>query len=710
MMDDTVKGKITIISPNPVTVDEAYQAFLAALAMKKYTVVDKGAVTMIRRRSDAMRESEAILDEYSDLSSDQMVTRIIPIKYISANDIHKALKGLFARSQSRLVPYGPTNSLIITDLASNVRRLIKIVQKLDQPGFETTVEVVPLKYAQAKEVADKILQIFDGNEKGRGNKSAASTAFSSSVDQQPDVSKVIPDDRSNSLIVTANRKGLERVLDLVAQLDQEVASDLSRSRIHVRHLKHADSEEVATLLSGILNNSKPSNSRTPASGEKDKTPARTIEAGGKAISSGLFQEDIRIGADPGTNSLVITATPSDFEALEPVIQSLDRRRPQVFVEALIMEVNMTKGLEVGSSLHGAGTAGDVGFVGSSRPAGSTLNPEGQTENNAFSSLFGAGGLGLGFLSQGVDLGNGISIPGVGGILKAVQNNSNFNVLSSPNILTTDNKQAEIVVGEKVQVPVNVPTPGNNALGTQLEPVEADLKLLVTPQINEGDEVTLEIEQQINEFLEVDLKNGIRTSKRTAKTTVVAQNGQTVVIGGLIKNKETQGVQKVPLLGDVPILGTLFKQKNTQTEKVNLMVFLTPTILRDSKDMSRISVKKNNQRKQFNKKHKIDENSGLYDYGFNETLNMAPVQVVDEKKQTPSQPREIKRFDYMNDTSSSQDAEPSNSTLRGRNTMQPASSSFATQTPLRNRAETAADQEPVTSQADASNPFANVRPN
>ncbi|MCB1198961.1 MAG: hypothetical protein KDK51_11355, partial [Deltaproteobacteria bacterium] len=351
MMDDTVNGKITIISPKPVSMDEAYEAFLAALAMKGYTIVEKGVVSQIRKSSDAIRETDEVLEGYESVDSDRMVTRIIPIKYISANEIERALKGLFSRSKARMVAYGPTNSLIVTDLSSNIRRLMNIVQKLDQPGFESTVEVVPLQFAQADDIAQKLLQIFQANNGGKSTSKSSTSAFSSNIDQQADVSKIIPDQRSNSLIVTSNRKGLEQVLDLIAQLDTKIASEMSRSRIHVRHLKHANAEEVATLLSGILNGGSASSSKNKQAGtgteaasasKAPTTPTRSISSNSSKanVSSGLFQDEIRIGSDPSTNSLVITATPADFDALDPVIADLDRRRPQVFVEALIMEVNM----------------------------------------------------------------------------------------------------------------------------------------------------------------------------------------------------------------------------------------------------------------------------------------------------------------------------------------------------------------------------------
>lgn len=703
MLDDTITGKVTIISPKPVSVDEAYEAFLAALAMKGYTIVEKGVVSQIRKRSDAIRETDEVLEGTETVDSDRMITRIIPIQYISANDIQKALKGLFSRSKARMVAYGPTNSLIVTDLSSNIRRLIKIVQKLDQPGFQTTVEVIPLKYAKAQDVSQKLLEIFSSSSGSSGAPAAqpGANAFSSNIDQQANVNKIIPDERSNSLIVTANRMGIERVLDLISQLDTETAADMSRTRIHVRHLKHADAEKVAELLSGILaGNNKKQNAATSASAPKDGT-SRSIKAGGANVSSGLLNDEIRIGSDPSTNSLVITATPQDFSSLEPVINELDRRRPQVFVEALIMEVKMTNGREFGTSFHGGTEAGDGGGVISSRPQGSTLN---SGEGGAFANLLGPGGLGLGFLTGNIDLGNGTTIPGVGAILEAVQTNENFNVLSSPNILTTDNTEAEIIVGQTVSNPTTSFDPTGTAInGIKRE--DANLELRVTPQINEGDEITMEVEQIIDEPIFNAASDFTELSKRRAKTTIVAQNGQTIVIGGLIKDRESSDVRKVPILGDVPILGSLFKKTSKSNEKINLMVFLTPTILRDAKDISRISVKKNNQRRNFNKANGVDENEGLYKYGFNESLNMAPSQTQEVNYDKPVEVTPQKRFDYMTDTQDSSDVIETNSNSMIRDRYSQESDPGVIANPEREDAEDA-----DATQADNGNPFATVRPN
>lgn len=710
VIESSASGKISIMSPTPVSVDEAYQAFLSAISMKGYAVCEEGKVFKIMKKSAAKRECGIpVEEEFTVAQGDEMITRIIPIQYIDANEIQKALKLMISQTTGSSVAYGPTNSLIVTDSASNIRRLIKIIQKLDKQGFEKSVEVIPLQFAQATDVAEKILNIYSSNKKG-----SADNSFSYNIERGAEVSTVIPDTRTNSLIVTANRKGLSNVLDLIAELDKQIATEMNQGRIHVRHLKHADAEEMSELLSNLLNgtsSSKKKKSKSDSSSSAIKSPTAVKPSGSsdsdssseKSSSSasaalgdnGLFSDDIRIVADTGTNSLVITANPSDYNSLQSVIEQLDIRRPQVFVEALIMEVNMNKELNVGVSGHG-GAANSNGLAFGSSGSG-TLAPD-------LKNIAGAGGLVLGGLGKAMNLG-GLSIPAQGFLFKAMQKNDSVNVLSAPNILTSDNKKAEIVVGNRVSVPT---TSGQDTAGNPLRSFSTEnvgLELHVTPQINDGDEVTLEIEQKIEDVegsQEQIAKFGLRTAQRKAKTTVIAQNGQTVVIGGLIKDKEVKGKQKVPLLGDIPIIGNLFKQTTSANEKINLMVFLTPTILRDPKDMSRVSVQKNDQRRKFNKTNNVGENKGLYNYGYDESMNMAPTgqAVVEPTQSAPVK----KRFNYEQQELKSADANEDSGNER---------------VEVRKRAENTADAttktgaKPVRSrqsaESAASNPFADVKP-
>ncbi|MCB0327594.1 MAG: type II secretion system secretin GspD [Bdellovibrionales bacterium] len=696
IFDEKARGKVTIVSPNSVTVDEAYQAFISALEMKGLTTVQVGKNLKIVRSTDAKAEAIPVVADGNRDYGDQLITRVVPIKYIDANQIQTNLRRLYSRS-GIMAAYGPTNSLIITDTGSNIRRLISIIEKLDQQGYQNSVEVIPLRYSQAQDVAEKITNLFQS--KGSSSKTSR---LSSNVERGDAISKVIPDIRTNSLIVTATREGLTQILDIVSELDKEIKDAMNQGRIHVRRLKHADAEELATLLGGLLSgsgsssksssrsssSSSSSSSKDSSSASSTKSSPTTFSGGG---SSGVFEGEIRVAADPGTNALVITASPNDFLSLKPVIDQLDVRRPQVFVEALIMEVAMGKNLDVGVRAHGV--AGN-GLYGASQVGGSDV-----TSTNPLSAL--SGGLGLGFASFS-KLIPGTKLPSQGVILKAMQTNNNVNVLSAPNILTTDNQKAEIKIGKKVSY---VSSETTNAAGSPVRnwaTTDVNLELHVTPQINDGNEVTMEIEQIIDDLIgTVDKikENGVNTSSRKAKTTVIAQNQQTVVIGGLIKDKENQVKTKVPILGDIPIFGNLFKQKNTESEKVNLMVFITPHIIRDPKDMTRVSVMKNNQRRRFNRKYDVGENRAIYDYGMDKDLNMAPRQTepdpqirrVEYKKAAPQ-----KRFNYLEEDTSGEDVAGSEQNRLRSGT---ESTQYSQGNSLR----------PRNSAPTSSNPFAQVRP-
>lgn len=667
ILDDRVRGRITIISPAPVSVEEAYQAFLSALEVKNLAAVQVGKHTKIVPIRDAKTSPIPVETGMEGPFGDQPVTQLIPLSYISANEIRQALNRLVSRTGS-MVAYGPTNSLIITDTASNIRRLMKIIQKLDKQGFQSSVEVIPLRYAQADDVAEKLLRIFE-----KEKTTTRRRRRSGDVEQGEAVSKIIPDRRTNSLIVMATRQGLGRILDLVAELDRKIQIEVDRGRIHVKYLKHANAEEVAAILSSLLSGASSTPRKTgkkdsqrstrgfttapPLPWEKTSTQkdqnlsqsqaAKTdqqdivVAGGGK-----LFESDVRLVADPATNSLIITASPNDYEALEPIINKLDVRRPQVFVEALIMEVNLQKSLDVGLSGHGAGGLKNFGILGVSNfGALSPLAVAGG--GNPVQALAGAQGLVLGGLSQSeFEIpGTGITVPLSGTAFNALQNNGVINVLSAPNILTTDNKKAEISVGQTVPFVTADQRDANGQPINSFSREKVGIQLAVTPQINEGDSVTLEIEQKIEEVIPGTGEGTFAavtktTSERSAKTTVVAENGQTVAIGGLIKDASKKSVNKVPLLGDVPLLGYLFRKTEVRNEKINLILFLTPHVIHDPMDMTRVSVKKNNERRRFNKTHGIGENKALYDYDLDSGLNMAP-----PKKASREKKKRRRRYNY-----------------------------------------------------------------
>ncbi|MFH1018327.1 MAG: type II secretion system secretin GspD [Pseudomonadota bacterium] len=661
LLDDRVRGKVTIISPSPMTVEEAYQAFLSALKLKNLCAVDVGNITQILPSRECKENAITTEGDKEVLTGDQPITKIIALKYINANEIKQALNPLVSKNGT-IVAYGPTNSLMITDAASNIQRLVKIIDKLDKQSFQSSVELVPLKHASATDIADKLNMIFAQEKAGAGR-----SRRGNDVEAGANVSKIIPDVRTNSLIVVATREGLERTLDLLSELDKPVEFKLEQNRVHVKKLSHADATELAGIMNALLTGATTAKKKTqkaqqPSQGsqqpgqggygteplpweeETQQPAAPPIASEGGAIvrnAGGMFQDEVRIVADPATNSLVVTASPVDYTTLEPIIDQLDQRRPQVFVEALIMEVTLDKTVAVGLSGHGGaangtGMAYGMSHLGALTPAILGQNPA------ALADPAHPVGLVLGGqTTKTFQIGN-IKLPWDGATFHALQTNNIINVLSAPNILTTDNKRAEIVIADKVPFRSSSTLVGTGASQQSITREDVGIKLFVTPKIADINEVTLEVEQHIQEVKDFKGAADIGSTERSAKTTVVAQSGQTIVIGGLIQDREENGVSKVPLLGDIPLVGYLFRDTSVVKKKINLVLFLTPTIIRDPMDLTRISVKKNNERRRFNKSQGIGENKALYDYDLDKGLNMAPP--VPSTKASPGVKTE-KRFDY-----------------------------------------------------------------
>lgn len=581
ILDERVRGKITIISPSPVSVEEAYQAFISALEVKNFTVVRIGKINKVVPKRDAKQMPiSTVSDDYRTPYGDAFITRLIPIKYIRAEEIVQSLKSL-ASPDGLLSAYGPTNTLIVTDSASNIRRLMTIIRRLDKKVFQEQIEVVPLKYANAIDMANKLTQIFPVQKGGAGG---APTTFttrrrsgsSSDVEGKQIISNIIPDERTNSLIVMANTQGLLQVKQFIAKLDTVL--DQPTGKIHVHYLENASAEELSATLSGVA--------AAGHKGGKGGSPAAPAISNAPPAAGELFGGDIKVTADIPTNALVIISSNQDYEALKPVIYKLDIPRRQVFVEAMILEVTMNPKLNVGFSSVAGGNAGGIG--GNTTIFGG-LNPMGAI----FPDAAGNGGI-FGFRGKTIPInigGKTVDVPIYGAVFNALQTNDVLNVVSTPNIMTMDNKEAEIVVGDRVPFPTSASQPTLTAGAPILQQIQREdvaTILRITPQVNESNYVTMDIYQEVSEVTANNPTLGATTSQRKAKTTVVASDGQTIVIGGLIKDKETKGVSKVPLLGDIPLLGWFFRSTINEKKKINLIIYITPHIIHSALDAEKVS--------------------------------------------------------------------------------------------------------------------------
>ncbi len=617
--------KATIYAPTKITAGEAYQAFLSVLQVNGLTVVPAGRYLKILSVGGSTSQNMPILQGKKVPPGDEIVTRLHPLEHISADELSELLSR-FKSPDGDITVYSPTNTLIITDYGSSIRRLLKLIKILDAPGTGEQIWIEPINHADASELAERIMEIFDvsgsttkktkRSSKSKKKKSKRSKKASSiptvvgEQDAETKISKILADERTNSLIIVASENAYLRILELVKRLDVPIAGE---GTLHVHKLQHADATELAKTLNSLSKGSKRSSSKKGKKG------------GGESAS--LFEGEVQISADKATNSIVIVSSLRDYMSLKNVIAQLDKMQRQVFVEAVIMEVSLDKNRDLGVGFHVGNTVGsgdDQSLVyGSSQP-NDKLN----------SLLIGPGamsGLAAGIRGPELEgtedlLGVGLSIPAFGVALQALQTNSDVNVLSTPHILATDNVEASITVGENVpvqqgynpmgsvlsQMAGQAGSAGASALGSiggmmggmggmggfSISRQNVGLTLSITPQINDDDQVRLEIKLEISEVKSADSNMGPNISKKNATTTSIVTDQQTIVIGGLITDNEVETTQKVPVLGDIPILGFFFRHKSSLIRKRNLLIFLTPYIIRSSEDFREIFNRKMAERREF----------------------------------------------------------------------------------------------------------------
>lgn len=576
MLDDRVRGKVTIISPTPISINDAYRVFLAALEFRGFTTVPSGRLLKIIPNQNAIKApTEITKGKGGVLGSDNFITRIVKLAFVDANETATLLRN-FASSYGQIQVHAPSNLLIIGDNANQVNRMLDIINEIDVPDNEQAMEFVKLEYANPQEIAKIIndiyaAQVSPGQPPGAaGRRPGGRTAV-----------KIIAVDRLNSIIILGSSNDIAQAKDLIAKLD--VKPEATGGTIHVYYLQYADAEQLAQTLGGF----------TQGAGTRARTgatpPAGAPPPGGvPAVAE--FEGGIRITPDKATNSLLIVSSPADYQTLRALIGKLDVPRRQVYVEAVIMEVSVDKIRDLGLSWHSLFPSEDgVGFAGQALGGLNTLTL-GTTQPPAFPGLF------LGALSKPTTF-NNVTIFGIGGLLRALQNDESVNILSTPNILTSDNQDAEIVVGQNVPfITGQTATTGGNVL-TSIERQDVGITLKITPQINAGNLVKLKIQQETSSVqqaapagLNVN-QQGLITRKRSAKTTVVVKDRQPVVIGGLMSDEVDRSESKLPILGDLPVLGWLFRSTNHTNRKTNLLIFLTPYVISTREDMEKYSNKR-----------------------------------------------------------------------------------------------------------------------
>ncbi|MBX3022414.1 MAG: type II secretion system secretin GspD [Bdellovibrionales bacterium] len=604
IVDPQVRGKITIIAPSRITVAEAYKAFLSALAINGLAVVPGDGFYKIKQARVAQRDN---IDTFSGAyypTSDQMITRIIKLKYISADEVNKQLRILTSKD-GELVPYTPTNSLIVSDYGANMDRIMKILEQLDVQGFEEQMEVIRVKYARAKDIADLIQQIINKGEKANQFGSGvprfrpAGAPDSGGGSGAEVFSVVVPDERTNSIIVVGNKAGIEKIRRLVARLDYPMRPE-EQGGFFVVYLRHAEAQPIADMLNGIATESKKAQDasaqpRSPVLGG----PSGQVQVGPSATA--IFSGDVKVSADKNTNSIVIVASKPDYETLKHLIAKLDIAKDQVYIKAIIMEMSSTNANTWGVNYYkfagGTNGIGRIGFRGSE--LGAVTDP-----TNDSGAVLGFGGGGLVDIKVG---GQTLQVPSLAGLVNLLKTTANANVLSTPQVMALNNEESLIEVGSKEPVALSSATSSTGLVAPQVTRENVTTKLTITPFISpDTDAVKLKIDQEVADLKPSSgpssatelAKNAIATTTRKIKTALVVNSGDTAVMGGLMKDEDTDKVIKIPILGDIPILGWLFKSTTKSKNKTNLVVFITPKIVRNPADGAQVVEQKISERIDF----------------------------------------------------------------------------------------------------------------
>jgi len=558
VLDDRVKGKVSIFSPSKLSIEEAYNVFTSVLELKGFTVVPSGKVLKIIPTSSAKQSGFTLLPTGERPPvNDSYIAQVIKLENISAQEALPFLQPLVSKDGG-ISAFGSSN-LLVVDSAINLRKIQEILETIDTERTREGIEVIFLKHAAAENTAKAVQQWLSGGEAKTGQAAAGGGSMAS----------VMADQRLNSLIVFGNQNIKQAIRELVAKLD--VPPPEASSKVNVYYLENADATEMAKVLDGVV---------------KGISAAAPGAAGGAPQASPFESGKVTITPDKATNSLVVMASAADYANLLQVIKKLDRRSKQVFVQVIIAEVSLDKSRNLGVQA-GVIAAGVLGKYLQGATLYDPYNAFGQLLSSSITTP--AGGTATtntGTSSLGSLLQNqlpGKPVTGVA-LLQALDTNGLVNVLSTPNILTSDNKEAEITVGE------NVPFQSSSTLSTtgttqSIDRKDIGINLKIKPQTSEGDYIRLDINQEISAVAPskgqaVDLV----TTKRAAKTSVVVKDKETVVIGGLIQDQENDTVSKVPILGDIPGLGWLFKTTIKTRSKTNLMILLTPHIVKDNEQL------------------------------------------------------------------------------------------------------------------------------
>jgi general secretion pathway protein D len=554
VVDQRVKGKVTVISPAKISVKEAYKVFESVLEVHGYTTVKAGQVIKIIPSPDARSKNiETRLKEGAASPADRVVTQLIPLKFANSTEIKTLFAPLISKS-SVILAYPPTNMLIVTDIYSNIKRLLRILKAIDVTGMGQEVSVIPLEYADCTKFVKILDSVFKPKASPKRQHSATAVKF-------------VADERTNTIIILASEVETIRIKRLIDLLDRETPR--GKEKIRVYYLENANAEDLAKVLQEL-----PTKKGASPQGRKTQ----------------LVSETAKITADKATNSLIIMAGKEDYLVLEEIIKKLDVPRSMVYIESLIMEVNVEKDFNLGVEwLAGGKTSIDdkeTAIGGAFSPKGGMLQSPLTSPQEGFS---------LGIFSEAVTIA-GITFPNLGAVVRAFKKDKDVHILSTPQILTTDNEEATITVGKNVPYQTRAGSSDADVDYSYYEYKDVGITLKITPQISKDRLVRLNISEETTKLDELASTADDRptTLKRTIETTVIVKDKSTVVIGGLIDDSFSKTEYKVPCLGDIPLLNFLFKSTSRAGDKTNLFVFIAPHVIKNPAEAEEIYQKKKNE--------------------------------------------------------------------------------------------------------------------
>jgi len=607
---------VNIMTPKKMSPRQAWRLFLVALRSLQLTVVQVGNVLKIVEAASKVNEPWPIYRK-GYTAADQIIRLLVRPEHLPLNEVSSILKELGSPQGSiREIPNAST--LLITDFGSHITRMKTLLRALDQPVVPNErLYMIRVRYADVNDLSAKLQEILgspdsssrsSSRDRSRRNRSTKNSRYPSAAEVATAIpSKIVPDERTNSLIILGTKSAYVRVHALVSRLDADVDIE-GGGQVFVYQLENADSKEMEETLNGLIQGiSQGSSSSRSSSGRSNRRSSSNRRKSTSGRGAPAFEGTVRVTADEPTNTLVIVASYRDYLALQQVIKKLDSPRRQVYLEAVILEVQVTQSREIGASSHGGYDLDDGALMLGGVQVGSlsSLQPASLATANGL-----VGGA-LGPLLSSSEQLLGTSLPSFGVIFQAISTLDNVNVLSAPHILTTDNKTAKLSVGQNIPyksalssfgLPGGSSTGGTSGFGFPTQSIQRQdvvLSLEIKPHINSSDIIRLEIKQETSDIAADDFKGlGPSWSKRQFETEVVVKDQQTVVIGGLISEKETVSESKVPLLGDLPLIGYLFKFSKVGKVKNNLLLILTPYVIKDHLDIERILQKKMRERSEF----------------------------------------------------------------------------------------------------------------